>query len=40
LATGFASEGTAVPSPEPSSLSILGVGLLGLLGLARRRLLA
>ena len=40
LATGFASQGAPVPSPEPSSLSIFGVGLLGLLGLARRRLLA
>jgi len=40
LATGFASEGAPVSSPEPGSLSMFGVGLLGLLGLARRRLLA
>jgi hypothetical protein len=39
LATGFAANGGLVSSPEPSSLSMFGVGLLGLLGLARRRLL-
>jgi hypothetical protein len=41
LATGFAAgPGTTIPSPEPSSLSMLGIGVLGLLGFARRRLLA
>jgi hypothetical protein len=38
--TGFATNGPAPSVPEPSSLSMLGVGVLGLLGFARRRLLA
>jgi len=40
LATGFAANGGPVSSPEPSSLGMLGIGALGLLGFARRRLLA
>jgi len=30
----------SITIPEPSSLSMLGIGLVGLLGLARRKLVA
>jgi hypothetical protein len=39
LATGYATSGPT-QAPEPSSLSMLGIGVLGLLGFARRHLLA
>jgi hypothetical protein len=39
VATGYATSGPT-QAPEPSSLSMLGIGALGLLGFARRRLLA
>jgi PEP-CTERM motif len=34
--TGFASNGPLTPVPEPGTLSLLGTGLLGLAGFARR----
>ncbi len=36
--TGFASNGTPSPVPEPGTLSLLGTGLVGLAGLARKKL--
>jgi hypothetical protein len=38
--TGFAGNGAPTTTPEPSSISMLGIGVLGLLGFARRRVLA
>ena len=36
--TGFASNGTPTPVPEPGTLSLLGTGLIGLAGFARKKL--
>jgi hypothetical protein len=36
--TGFASNGSPSPVPEPGTLSLLGTGILGLAGFFRRRL--
>lgn len=36
--TGFASNGTPSPVPEPGTLSLLGTGLVGLAGFARKKL--
>jgi hypothetical protein len=36
--TGFASNGTPSPVPEPGTLSLLGTGLIGLAGFARKKL--
>jgi hypothetical protein len=35
--TGFASNGTPSPVPEPGTLSLLGTGLVGLAGFARKK---
>jgi hypothetical protein len=36
--TGFASNGTPTPVPEPGTLSLLGTGLIGLAGFTRKKL--
>jgi hypothetical protein len=37
LATGFASEGAVTTTPEPASLTLLGLGLIGVPFLRRRK---
>lgn len=37
LATGYAANGNPTPAPEPGSLSLLGLGLIGLSRIQRRR---
>jgi hypothetical protein len=37
--TTFSATGTASPIPEPGSLVLLGTGILGLAGVARRKLI-
>lgn len=36
--TGFASSGPMTPVPEPATISLMGVGLIGLAGVVRRRI--